>query len=62
MTLPYLEVLRTILGIPSDRLVVTLPEHGNVASASLPLQIATARATGRCAPGDRIALIGLAAA
>ncbi|URM99680.1 ketoacyl-ACP synthase III [Actinomadura madurae] len=60
VTLPYLEVLRSILGIPPDRLVGTLPDHGNVASASLPLQIATARAEGRCGPGDRIALIGLA--
>ncbi|MFG2090205.1 3-oxoacyl-ACP synthase III family protein [Spirillospora sp. NPDC048824] len=60
VTLPYLEVLRSILGIPPGRLVVTLRGHGNVASASLPLQIATARAEGRCGPGDRIALIGLA--
>ncbi|MEU8798797.1 ketoacyl-ACP synthase III [Spirillospora sp. NPDC048819] len=60
VTLPYLEVLRSILGIPPGRLVVTLPEHGNVASASLPLQIATAQAQGRCGPGDRVALIGLA--
>ncbi|TDC89251.1 ketoacyl-ACP synthase III [Actinomadura sp. 7K507] len=60
VTLPYLEVLRSILGIPSERLVVTLPGHGNVASASLPLQIATALDGGRCGPGDRVALIGLA--
>ncbi|MFI0373056.1 3-oxoacyl-ACP synthase III family protein [Actinomadura sp. 1N219] len=60
VTVPYLEVLRSTLDIPVDRLVVTLPEHGNVASASLPLQLATAIAEGRCAPGDRVALIGLA--
>jgi len=60
VTLPYLETLRATLGIPADRLVVTLPEHGNVASASLPLQLATAVAEGRCRPGDRIALVGLA--
>ncbi|GAA2137954.1 3-oxoacyl-ACP synthase III family protein [Actinomadura napierensis] len=60
VTLPYLEVLRAALGIPPDRLVVTLPEHGNVASASLPLQLATAVAAGRCGPGDRVALVGLA--
>jgi 3-oxoacyl-[acyl-carrier-protein] synthase-3 len=60
VTLPYLEVLRSVLGVPADRLVVTLPEHGNVASASLPLQLATALAEGRCGPGDRIAMIGLA--
>ncbi|WP_067455005.1 3-oxoacyl-ACP synthase III family protein [Actinomadura macra] len=60
VTVPYLETLRATLGIPADRLVVTLPEHGNVASAGLPLQLATALAEGRCRPGDRIALAGLA--
>lgn len=60
VTLPYLEVLRSILGIPADKLVVTLADHGNVASASLPLQLATARREGRCGPGDRVALVGLA--
>ncbi|GAA2722299.1 ketoacyl-ACP synthase III [Actinocorallia aurantiaca] len=60
VTLPYLEIMRTVLGIPADRLVVTLPEHGNVASASMPLQLATAVAEGRLAPGDKIAFVGLA--
>ncbi|WP_067488766.1 3-oxoacyl-ACP synthase III family protein [Actinomadura hibisca] len=60
VTLPYLEVLRATLGVPPDKLVVTLPEHGNVASASLPLQLATALRERRCGPGDRVALVGLA--
>lgn len=60
VTVPYLEVLRAALGIPPEKLVVTLPDHGNVASASLPLQLATAVADGRCGPGDRVALVGLA--
>ncbi|MBE1534520.1 3-oxoacyl-ACP synthase III family protein [Actinomadura algeriensis] len=60
VTVPYLEVLRGALGIPAGKLVVTLPDHGNVASASLPLQLAAARADGRCGPGDRVALVGLA--
>ncbi|MEU5881846.1 ketoacyl-ACP synthase III [Spirillospora sp. NPDC047279] len=60
VTLPYLEVLRTVLGIPAEKLVVTLPEHGNVASVTLPLQLATALEEGRCGPGDRVALVGLA--
>ena len=47
-------------GIPPDRLVVTLPEHGNLASVTLPLQLATAIEQGRCGPGDTVALIGLA--
>ncbi|GAA4126777.1 ketoacyl-ACP synthase III [Actinomadura keratinilytica] len=60
VTVPYLETLRSVLGIPAGRLVVTLPEHGNVASATLPLQLATAIGQGRCGPGDRVAFIGLA--
>jgi 3-oxoacyl-[acyl-carrier-protein] synthase-3 len=46
--------------VPADKLVVTVAEHGNVASASLPLQLVTARELGRCGPGDRVALVGLA--
>ncbi|WP_131740260.1 3-oxoacyl-ACP synthase III family protein [Actinomadura roseirufa] len=60
VTVPYLELLRAALGVPADRLVPTLPEHGNLASASLPFQLATALADGRCGPGDRVALVGLA--
>ncbi|MEU9888505.1 3-oxoacyl-[acyl-carrier-protein] synthase III C-terminal domain-containing protein [Sphaerisporangium sp. NPDC051011] len=55
VAMPYLDVLARALGIPGDRLVVTLPEHGNCASATLPLQLAAAGA----APGDRVALLGL---
>ena len=47
-------------GIPPGRLVVTLPEHGNLASVTLPLQLVTAIEQGRCGPGDTVALIGLA--
>ncbi len=60
VAVPYLEVLRRGLGIPADRLVVTLPEHGNLASVTLALQLAYALEEGRCRPGDKIALIGLA--
>ncbi len=60
VTLPYLEVLRGGLGIPADKIVVTLADHGNLASVTLPLQVATALADGRCGPGDRVALLGLA--
>ncbi|MEV8515120.1 3-oxoacyl-[acyl-carrier-protein] synthase III C-terminal domain-containing protein [Dactylosporangium sp. NPDC051484] len=60
VSLDYLEVFRSGLGIPQDRLVVTLPDHGNVASASLPLQLVRAREESRCGPGDLVALVGLA--
>jgi 3-oxoacyl-[acyl-carrier-protein] synthase III len=55
VALPYLHFLAGVLDIPHDRLVVTLPEHGNCASATLPLQLAR----GGWSPGDRVALLGL---
>lgn len=55
VAVPYLDALVRVLGIPRDRLVVTLPEHGNCASASLPLQLHA----GGAGPGDRVALLGL---
>ncbi|RDI31703.1 3-oxoacyl-ACP synthase III family protein [Lentzea flaviverrucosa] len=60
VSLPYLEIFAERAGVPRDKLVVTLPEHGNVASASLPLQLVTAQRMGRCGPGDLVALVGLA--
>ncbi|ALG10843.1 3-oxoacyl-ACP synthase III family protein [Kibdelosporangium phytohabitans] len=60
VSLPYLEIFAEQAGVPRDKLVVTLPRHGNVASVSLPLQLVTARELGRCGPGDLVALVGLA--
>lgn len=60
VSLPYLQVFADRAGVPRDKLVVTVDEHGNAASASLPLQLVTARAQGRCGPGDLVALVGLA--
>lgn len=47
-------------GLPVERSLATVVEHGNVASASLPLQLALARESGRAGPGDLVALVGLA--
>ncbi len=55
VAVPYLDYLAQALDIPRDRLVVTLPEHGNCASTTLPLQLAL----GGWEPGDRVALLGL---
>ncbi|GGL00786.1 3-oxoacyl-ACP synthase [Sphaerisporangium melleum] len=55
VALPYLTTLVHMLGVPEDRLAVTLPDHGNCASASLPLQLCA----GGARPGDRVALLGL---
>lgn len=57
---PYLDVFADGVGVPRDKLVRTLVDHGNVASATLPLQLSTAISLGRCGPGDLVALVGLA--
>ena len=60
VAMPYLEALVEQSGIPADRVLVTLPEHGNLASATLPFHLSTALEQGRAEPGDRVALVGLA--
>ena len=60
VSLPYPEVFADRAGVPREKLVVTVDAHGNAASASLPLQLVTAREQGRCGPGDLVALVGLA--
>ncbi|MER7274500.1 3-oxoacyl-[acyl-carrier-protein] synthase III C-terminal domain-containing protein [Dactylosporangium sp. NPDC000244] len=59
VSLTLLEAVRSGIGVAADRLVVTLPEHGNLASASLPLQLSLALRSGRAGPGDLVALVGL---
>ncbi|MFE6053985.1 3-oxoacyl-ACP synthase III family protein [Kitasatospora sp. NPDC056446] len=60
VTVPLLDAFLGRTGLTSGPLVPVLPEHGNLASASLPFQLARAWEQGRCGPGDRVALIGLA--
>ncbi|WP_265522224.1 3-oxoacyl-ACP synthase III family protein [Oerskovia flava] len=60
VALAYLDDVHDALGLPSGRTIVTVAEHGNVASATLPLQLATALETGRVGPGDVVVLVGLA--
>ncbi|GAA1961832.1 3-oxoacyl-ACP synthase III family protein [Kitasatospora viridis] len=49
------------IGVPRDRLVVIVDALGNLASASVPLQLARALESGQAGPGDLIGLVGLAA-
>jgi 3-oxoacyl-[acyl-carrier-protein] synthase-3 len=60
VTMPLLDAFVQRSGVPEGKLVLTLPAHGNLASATLPAQLALAAAQGRCGPGDKVALIGLA--
>jgi len=47
------------LGLPSDRVVVTVDRHANTSAASVPLALAEARADGRIRAGDLVLLEAL---
>ena len=40
------------LGLPMERVVVTVQDHGNTSAASIPLALSVAHAEGRILPGD----------
>lgn len=44
------------IGIPPERVVLTIAEHGNTSAASVPLALATAVADGRIKPGHLVLL------
>ncbi len=60
VTLPYLHGFTDRVGIDRSLLQVTVDEHGNCASASLPLQLERALQTGRIDRGSTVVLVGLA--
>ncbi|KJK55981.1 3-oxoacyl-ACP synthase III family protein [Saccharothrix sp. ST-888] len=57
VTVPYLERFVELTGVPADRLVLTVPELGNIASATLGVQLDRIR--GELQRGDRVLLVGL---
>lgn len=57
--LPYLWRFCERAGVRPESTVVTIAEHGNVAAATLPLQLVLAAEAGRLRRGDPVALIGL---
>lgn len=56
----YLADVHRALGVPADRTILTVADHGNIASATLPLQLVTAVESGRLQRGDVVLLLGLA--
>lgn len=44
------------MGIPAERIVVTVDQHANTSAASVPLALDTARKDGRIKPGDLLLL------
>ncbi|MBL1087426.1 ketoacyl-ACP synthase III [Streptomyces actinomycinicus] len=57
VTVPYLERFVELTGVPRDRLVVTVPELGNMASATLGVQLDLVH--GGLRAGDRVLFVGL---
>jgi 3-oxoacyl-[acyl-carrier-protein] synthase-3 len=60
VTMPFLDILLRVTGIPRAKVAVTLPEYGNMAAASLPVAFSLAEERGEVRRGDRIMFIGLA--
>lgn len=60
VALPYLPPIFERLGVASGKTIVTIEDHGNLASVTLPLQLLLAREAGTITQGSLIALIGLA--
>lgn len=57
VTVPYLQRFVEVAGVPLDKLEVTVPQFGNMASATLGVQLAMIRP--QLTPGDRVLLVGL---
>lgn len=56
----YLADVHAALGLPPEKTLLTVAEHGNLASATLPLQLQRAVESGRVTGGDVVVLVGLA--
>jgi 3-oxoacyl-[acyl-carrier-protein] synthase III len=57
VTMPYLQRFVEVAGVPVDKLELTVPFLGNLASATLGVQLARVRPG--LHPGDRVLLVGL---
>jgi 3-oxoacyl-[acyl-carrier-protein] synthase-3 len=60
VALSYHETIVEVLGVDPARTVVTIAEHGNLASVTLPLQLEIAIERGLVGEGSLVALVGLA--
>ncbi|MEV4835953.1 3-oxoacyl-[acyl-carrier-protein] synthase III C-terminal domain-containing protein [Nonomuraea sp. NPDC049486] len=59
-SLPALWKFCAHVGIPPEKVVVTIAQHGNLVAATIPVQLAQAVAAGRVRRGDLVAFVGLA--
>lgn len=61
VSVPALDDFVRVTGIPREKVVLTVPEHGNVAAASMPLAFDLAFQRGDLVAGDLVLWVGLAA-
>ncbi|TSB31100.1 3-oxoacyl-[acyl-carrier-protein] synthase III C-terminal domain-containing protein [Streptomyces benahoarensis] len=59
-SVPFVGTFCEWMDVPEDLIVPTFARTGNVAAATLPLQLVRARELGRLHPGSQVALFGLA--
>ncbi len=59
VTGPFLEIFLRSTEIPREKIVLTVPELGNIASATMPTQLALAMERGWVGPGDDVMFAGL---
>ncbi len=59
ISVPYTRQFCESLGIPDDKVLITVGDHGCANAASIPQQLAAASASGRLHGGDLVCLIGL---
>jgi 3-oxoacyl-[acyl-carrier-protein] synthase-3 len=59
-TLPFLETFLKVTKVPRQKVVLTLPDLGNMAAASLPVALSLAESRGEIRRGDKVLMIGLA--
>jgi 3-oxoacyl-[acyl-carrier-protein] synthase-3 len=61
VSLPSLRDLLALIGVPDEKVTITVADFGNMASASLPVAFDLAARCGEIRRGDRVMLLGLAA-
>lgn len=57
---PYINQICELLSVPSDRVIRTIGDYGNMTSCTFPLQLEIALERGMVTTGDEFAYIGLA--
>ena len=60
VTMPFLRAFCQVTDVPMQKVVLTLPELGNMAAASMPVQLALAQARHEVREGDLVAWVGIA--